>query len=209
MFFFITRRVSFLAFGILEALLSFSGTDMIIANLFNTFVYIGYFIIGYSLPNTIFLRMKRVIWFGLFVVSSVTIYLCTGWAVGHRNTINFKPLYFYDYLSILVVIAAISLFMLFMKIDVRNRVLQNVSRSITPHIFFIYFVHLIVLRYVTKFFAEMIPVENHLAWAIPVMSIIIFLISYLIAVLFGGIKGLFIRKKPSEFKLPESPAGGI
>ncbi|MBC1492694.1 acyltransferase family protein [Listeria booriae] len=206
---FLLLGIFFLAFGILEAILSFSGTDMIVANIFNSFVYLGYFILGYSLPNTIFSRLKKVIWLSLFVVSSVTIYLCTGWAIGNRTTISFEPLYFYDYLSIFVIIAAISLFMLFTKIKIRNRALQNVSRLITPHIFFIYFVHLIVLRYVTKFFAEMIPVENHLTWAIPVMSIIIFIISYLIAVIFGGIKGLFVRKKSSGFKMPESPIGGI
>lgn len=198
----------FLAVGLLEAFFAFRGTDMIIANVFSCVLYLGYFILGYSLPKTILSRLKKVIWFAFFALSTAAIYFLTNWAMENRADISFKPLYFYDYLSIVVVIAAISLFMLFTKIQIRNTGLQKISRSITPHIFFIYFVHLIILRYVTRFFAEIMPVEDHLSWAIPLMSIIIFILSYLISLLFSTLKSLFIKKKQPgilDYKMTNSP----
>ncbi|WP_430534885.1 acyltransferase family protein [Listeria rocourtiae] len=198
----------FLAVGLLEAFFAFRGTEMIVANLFSCVLYLGYFILGYSLPKTILSRLKKVVWFALFTLSTTAIYFLTDWAIENRAEISFKPLYFYDYLSIFVVIAAISLFMLFTKIKIHNQALQKISRGITPHIFFIYFVHLIVLRYVTRFFAEIMPVEDHLSWAIPVMSLIIFIISYLISLVFSTIKPFFVKKKRSEipaYKVSSSP----
>ncbi|MBA3927576.1 acyltransferase [Listeria rustica] len=198
----------FLAIGLLEAFFAFRGTDVVIANLFSCVLYLGYFILGYSLPKTILSRLKKVIWFAIFAMSTAAIYFFTNWAIGNIGDINFKPLYFYDYLSIFVVIAAISLFMLFTKIQIRSTGLQKISRSITPHIFFIYFVHLIILRYVTRFFAEIMPIEHHLSWAIPLMSIIIFILSYIVSLLFSLLKSLFVKKKQRgtpDFKMMNSP----
>ncbi|MBC1936127.1 acyltransferase family protein [Listeria grandensis] len=209
---FFSLGLFFLAVGLLEAVFAFRGTDMIVANLFSCVLYLGYFILGYSLPKTILSRLKKFIWFAIFALSTAAIYFFTDWALENRMEIGFKPLYFYDYLSIFVVIAAIALFMMFTSIQIKNHGLQKISRAITPHIFFIYFVHLIVLRYVTEIFADMIPIEDHLSWAIPVMSIIIFIISYIISFLFSALKSIFIKKKQPkkpDYKLSNTPIGKV
>lgn len=137
--------------------------------------YIGYFVLGYYLYNKKYDKIKKryliAIFLGAVLISSTTTYFYR-----LKSTDDFV---FYSYFTLPIFLESISLFTLFTNIKVKNKILTCVANKIAPCTLGIYLIHLFVLEHLQNDFEITASWFNPIL-AVPVVSIMIFLISFII-----------------------------
>ncbi len=139
--------------------------------------YVGYFILGYALPQQAWVKkitlLKRTVFVAGYVLGS------TGIAVATFLTIPYlyKNLYFYTFLNPFAVLASLSLYLFFVQIRLKENVLSRLS----PLTLGIYAVHVLILDrllVLSSHWAHVSPLVS-----IPLLSVVIFASSTLLTLL--------------------------
>lgn len=145
---------------------------------YNQFIiYIGYFILGYSIRKKQTNSTKSYLFFIYFGISSLIIFFITELMVVNDLT---NPLYFYDYLSLFVIIGSIAMFSGFSSMKKINS--YSLIEKLTIHSFNIYVIHAGIL-YIFREITSKLEVDHHPIWYIPVVSILVFILSYEISII--------------------------
>ena len=171
----------------------------IISNLFVNFVwplefinYIGYYILGYCLKHHCNQDNRGGAYLWFYLLSSFSIFLITEVIV--RFNIYNKTLYFYSYLSPFVIVAAISIFVYFLRHKEFN---INVNR-IQPHTFNIYMIHAGIYNTISIFLNKLDRWQNPI-WFIPFLTILVLILSFGMSVLINraivSLKVKFVRER--------------
>lgn len=144
--------------------------------------YVGYFMLGASLKYIEGFIPRR--WLlPIFVVGSLTIFGFTGWLFSCKLFVW----YFYDYLSVPVMVSAVALTLYFKLIKIKRTLL--ISR-IAELSFGIYLFHAILLSIIGRF-CKGVLLDN-IYWHIPLMSLSVFILSTL--VVWGMSKVPYLRR---------------
>lgn len=155
---------------------------------FQFILYIGYFIMGYSLRKYYEINLRKPHNYILgWILSSLSIFLLTelivrkGWLVG-------RQLYFYGYLTPFVIIGAIFIYIGFLNI----KIIALNKRSLTKHTFNIYVLHAGILSVIKLIELHILRREFNPIFYIPMMTIIVFTLSYI------GSLIIYVIKKPKK-----------
>lgn len=150
-------------------------------------LYLGYFMLGYSLKNY-FLKRKINFWKPLiiYILSSLGIFFIT--EIFIRYNLFGKSFYFYGYLSPLVAIGSLSLFSTFLNLDLK----ANSWTTLSVYTFNIYILHAGII-YSLNIILDIFNLKFNGLWYIPLTSIFVFVLSYLLS--FGINLGLQKLKK--------------
>jgi surface polysaccharide O-acyltransferase-like enzyme len=138
--------------------------------------YLGYVILGYFLFNTSFKGTNKYLL--LFIASVGVTVLGTYYFSLHKGNLYE---YFYDYLSINIIIASSSLFLFFKNKNISVKVLDNIVSIIGRYSFGIYLVHALVLKLLGNLNIDMFIVNPVLS--IPIVSVLCLIISLAIIIL--------------------------
>lgn len=137
--------------------------------------YLGYFILGYSLRKYYNSNAKRPHGFIIVsIISALTVFSLTeiivrmGWFLDRK-------LYFYGNLTPFVIIGAISLFVAFVNMKEFKFNINNLAQ----HSFNIYIIHAGILDVISLITHKILNIEFNPIWYIPVMTIVIFGLSYI------------------------------
>lgn len=143
--------------------------------LINFIPYLGYFILGYSLRKYYTLHKKKPFKYLLgWIVSSLCVFGVTEIIVRGNYLIE-KNLYFYGTLSPFVIIGALFLFIAFLNMqDLDDIYIDNLAK----HTFNIYLIHAGVLNIIDFIKSDILHLDLNPIWYIPLMTVIVFLISY-------------------------------
>lgn len=142
--------------------------------------YIGYVLLGWYLKNNIkniekykiYKYNYNYIFIVLYVFSSLLITICTyAWSkkIGSPNEL------FFANLSILLFLQSISLFIIFININYKNKIIYYMARLS----FWIYLIHVIVLSKVNPIIDNIISIK---LLSIPISSIAILIISTILSI---------------------------
>lgn len=145
--------------------------------------YLGYYMLGYLISKSKISYPTSSLLIIYFLSSSLIAVLT------YFTIKNFDSLYFYGYLSPLVIIASLSFYKIFQQANFK----ENILSKMAPLTLGIYLIHsglLDFLNYQIKI-KNISFVQNPL-WAIPLKSLIIFSISFVFAFLLYKIK--FLRR---------------
>lgn len=153
-------------------------------DLINFTGYLGYFVLGYYLVNNNFKKMDSLrLNIMLTIFGTLITFILT--SIISWNAEKFIGA-FYGYLMPNVVITAIGIFQIARKIKIRNAFLKNLISRISNNSFAIYFIHVLILKIFQQFNitgVTILPIVG-----IPVISILVFILSYYII--------LVLRKVP-------------
>lgn len=139
------------------------------------FNYLGYFILGFLIKDYVS-RISTYILIATFFISGILISLLT-----YITAKYFGNMYFYGYLSPLVIIASLSIFILFQQINLRKNILSRISHLTLG----IYLIHAGVLDVIGLGLNELeIYIFNNPIVGIPFKFIMTFSISLLMSYLF-------------------------
>ncbi|HAO6015917.1 TPA: hypothetical protein IQA20_002869 [Listeria monocytogenes] len=178
---FLLLGVAMLLAGMFFVVFRLVVKPIIISNLTSSFICLGYYILGNALPKTNLRRIKRFVWLVSFFLSSSTIFYLIHRFTAQPELYRLPAIYFYNYLSIFVVISSFSLFMFFYKIKIQTTWVEVVVDRITPNVFFMYFIHNAVLLILIDWLSKFIVIQNHLLIMIPGIAVITFCISFILA----------------------------
>lgn len=150
--------------------------------------YLGYFISGYIVYEYVNKKenINNKLYLLLYVVSSFVIIVST-----YLLSINASKYYegMFAYRSIFMMVASISLFMLIVKN--KSKIIGDktikVLKFIAPYSFGIYLTHVIFLNLLTTNF-EILKINSFIG--IPVVSILLFILSYILVYLLKKIPGI-------------------
>lgn len=147
------------------------------------FNYLGYFILGFLFKDYINKISSKVL-FVVYLISVMLISILSFYTAKH-----FDNLYFYGYLSPFVIIASLSIYMLFQQVNIRENILSRISH-LTLGIFLMHAGILSAFRFALN---ELnINVFDNPIIGIPVKFIVTFLISLIMSFLFY--KSRFLKK---------------
>lgn len=140
--------------------------------------YIGYFMIGSSLKEY-FSNKKINIKIPLLIsgASFFMVFFITEIFVKY-NLYN-KTLYFYSYLSPFVIFGSISLYIVFLNININ----LDIFSKLAPHTFNIYLIHAGVLSIISIITFKILKININPVWYIPIMSFCVFYISYILSLI--------------------------
>ncbi|ROW33355.1 acyltransferase [Neisseria animalis] len=141
------------------------------------FGYIGYFILGGLLiryKQAILNKVKKTTVLYIFLLSSLTTFIATIWLSYHANTTITTA---YEYLTINVAMAALSIFVLIFDIKINSKY-NKILKTISENVFFIYFIHLLIMSKVETIFSGMPALIE-----IPLTSLLTLAISLVIAII--------------------------
>lgn len=137
--------------------------------------FIGYFLLGYALPQLKFFQVKRPMFYGgLYFFSSLAIAILTYLTV--RFTLY--DLYFYSHFSPFTILGTLSLYLLFNSLNIKENLLSRMA----PYSFGIYLIHAFFLDVFHYSFGYM-PLRNPII-DIPLTAILVFIISAAVSFLF-------------------------
>lgn len=160
-------------------------------------IYLGYFMLGNSLKNYFEKRKINInICIMGYIISSGCIFFLTEFIV--KNNLLDRKFYFYDNLSPFVIVGSISIYILFLKINLQETYLSKISK----YTFDIYLVHAGILSIINLISDKFLKINFNGLWYIPLMSIIIFFISLYFSIFLEYIKNYINIKfvKIDEFK---------
>ncbi|ELC8443037.1 acyltransferase family protein [Clostridium perfringens] len=160
-------------------------------------MYIGYFILGYSLKEHYFdkkVNYKKYLF--ISILFSIFIFLLTEMIV--KNNLISDKLYFYDYLSPFVIISSVFMFIAFLNMN--HIKFPKFILNISKHTFNIYLIHAGVLNIFFRLTDKLIGYKPNPIWYIPLLTLVIFEISYGISIVIEKFikkenKSLFFYKK--------------
>ncbi|ANW96309.1 hypothetical protein AXE80_08470 [Wenyingzhuangia fucanilytica] len=132
--------------------------------------YLGYMVLGHFLFNTNFKGKYRYL---LLFMASVGITVLGTYYFSLRQGVFYE--YFYDYLSINIIIASSSFFLFFKNKKISVKGLDNIVSIISKYSFGIYLVHALVLKLLVNLNIDMFIVTPVLS--IPIVSILCLIIS--------------------------------
>jgi surface polysaccharide O-acyltransferase-like enzyme len=115
----------------------------------SVFGYLGYVVIGYILGNYVFGKNKIFLLFLLFIMFIGSTFLIVILTYIYSKENNILETFFYDNFSLLVLIQAISIFLIIKDKTVNiinNKNIYNFITLISPLVFGIYLIHPIFLR---------------------------------------------------------------
>ena len=155
--------------------------------------YVGYFVLGYYLVNHTFTRSQLQIGYVLgvcgFLISIFTSYLCVHFNYEKRAVLiesDFTP-------DIALCVTALILWFKYRQYnDTKPGMVQKVISQVSKESFGIYLVHVLVMQFVfsdNRTYSD--TLENwHPGWAIPLKSLIVLSISYVIVKIIRLVPGL-------------------
>ena len=135
--------------------------------------YIGYFILGYTLRGKC-IKYKGNYGANIVVIISCSIIMFLLNIYLNKHSYN-NVLYFYRNLSVFNIIGSMSLFKLFLKIRNFKREFYNISK----YSFTIYLIHQGIIDFLGIIKEKIILTKFNPLWFIPLMSIVVFLLSYI------------------------------
>lgn len=130
--------------------------------------YVGYFMVGASLPDLRALGNRRFALLCTVVVSVLSIFILTGWLFAQKE----YCWYFYSYLGLPVIVGSVSSVLLFVNLEIRGYAFISTVSELS---FGIYLFHMIPLNVIKKYWNGML-VENPY-WNILLVSLVVFTIS--------------------------------
>jgi len=158
------------------------------ATIFTMFIpYIGYYLCGYQIRLKYFLnRISIKSLFIIIVISYLFIVFSTGLLVNIYGVHLEKSMIFYDYFSPFVIVMSIGLFLLFYKIynndNLNLEFTENFINKIAPATLGIYLLHPIILLFF-QMILRVTPADFNPLLSIPVFSVVVFIICFLIIAL--------------------------
>lgn len=157
-------------------------------------IYLGYFMIGSSLKNyfmkkTFNLKISILI----SILSGISIFFITEYFVKY-NLFN-KTLYFYGNLTPFVILGSIFTFITFLNLKIENNLFSNLAY----HSFNIYLIHAGLLS-ALNIILDILNLKFNGVWYIPLISFVIFSISYIGSKIISVILNKFLLKN-SKLKL--------
>ena len=175
--------IIFLIFGVLLKSLTLLPLPPCIINLLNffresdSFWYMGYVVLGYYLFSTDITKNKRLI---IYVLEIISLICCFG--LNELAYIKFhKMLYLNDYFSITTLFYSISIFV-FIKYKFKDKSYNEINlRFIGDKTYGIYLIHMMVM-YLYELL-EFSTFSFNFIISIPIMSISIFIASYIIIII--------------------------
>lgn len=142
-------------------------------NYFKFILYLGYFILGYSLKNIKISKLFGILGYTLMSLMLFFIVQSTG------------DIVFYNYNFITTVVAAFSLYLLFNSLEIKYDLSKIAGKT-----FDIYLIHAGVLEGIQLFLGRVVYRLNPL-YTIPIITIFVFIISFI----FSDIIDKYIRNK--------------
>ncbi|MGL5351150.1 MAG: acyltransferase [Cetobacterium sp.] len=144
--------------------------------------YIGYFMLGYALKSY-YTKNKFDVRYsiGVWILSVLAIFIIT--EVYVKYNIFEKTLYFYNNLSPFVIIGSIFAFITFLNLDIKSKYFEYMSK----YTFNIYLIHAGILTFIDIILAKFELSFNGI-WYIPIMSIVIFKLSFIGAYIVNSIE---------------------
>lgn len=150
--------------------------------------YIGYFILGYTLRNK-YKKCKGNFKVNVVVIISCSIIMFLSNIYLNKHSYD-NNLYFFGNLSMFNIIGSIALFNLFLKIRNFKREFYNISK----YSFTIYLIHQGIIDILGIIKEKIILTKFNPLWFVPVMSIIVFLLSYIFSYCISRIETLKTNK---------------
>lgn len=138
--------------------------------------YIGYFMLGSSLKEYFFNRKNNIKRYLLISLTSFFMVFFITEIFVKYNLYN-KTLYFYSYLSPFVILGSISVYIIFLNIDIN----LDIFNRLAPHTFNIYLIHAGILSAIQIVFFKILKIDINPFWYILIMSLFIFYISYILS----------------------------
>lgn len=146
--------------------------------LIQSFSYLGYFMLGHSLKYFYKEKLNYKFLFFIYILLVGLIFIFTELLIREKFFINVSKLYFYNYLTPVVILASLIFYLLFLNLKVS---LKYNLESLSDKTFYIYLIHAGVLDIFIFIIRDIYRYEPNPLWYIPSMSIFIFYISYLIS----------------------------
>lgn len=141
-------------------------------------VYIPYYILGHSLKKFYREKYSFTLFFAGWAISSFLIFEITEIIV--KKNLYQRTLYFYDNLSPLVIIAALSLYLMFLNI---KKEIKIDFSSFAEKTFNIYLIHAAILEVVIRVpkITYTLSKSGSSIYVIPLLSILVLFLSYIVA----------------------------
>lgn len=151
--------------------------------------YIGYFILGYSLKKR-YENSKKSYYSNIFIIlfGISGIFIITEILTNLGYTDN---RHFYGNLSILNIIISINIYILFIKL---RKVKVNVNK-LAVNSFNIYLVHQGLIDVLAIIQAKITLTKFNPTWYIPIMTIIVFILSYIFSIIINKYISIFRNKQ--------------
>lgn len=144
-------------------------------------IYLGYFILGYSLNNRVkIFKGSYKIYLIVSIIISIVIFILTEFNIRYGLLEN--KFYFLTPLSPFVVVSSLLLYISFIKIDFIKYDFSLLSQQT----FYIYLFHAVVIS-VIDFIANIFIKNINPIWYIPMLVIVVFIISYLLALITNNV----------------------
>lgn len=146
--------------------------------------YLGYFCLGYIIKKYYNKRFSYKIYLFIGILSLFLIFIFTNLVV--KYSLLHNRLYFYNYLNPLVILASISIFIVFTNMENLNcpKLILNISK----HTFNIYMIHAGIINCLNLIIKYTFGRIFDPIWFIPFFSTIVYIISYYISKLIFKLK---------------------
>lgn len=160
-------------------------------------IYLGYFILGYSLRKYYIYNYRKPLKYILgTIISGLSVFLITELIVRMDWLSEENKLYFYGNLTPFVIIGSICIFIAF--INMQNIKIHTVIERFCKHSFNIYIIHAGILNVIDLIRINILNWNPNPIWYIPLMSTIIFGLSYISSLMIEKIINLKQCKKIRE-----------
>lgn len=159
--------------------------------LYKFLIYLGYYMIGYSVGNRVellkSLSKKKLIY--LYIGMSFLIFLLTQLSIMNKE-IGYEKLKYYEIMNPLVVVAAISVYLLFLKIDMKKNKFIN---FIKDNLFQIYLLHALIIDLLNGV-KKILKRDDMAILMIPLEVIFVLAISLIISLCISKLKIKVLKK---------------
>ena len=151
--------------------------------------YLGYFMLGYTIKHylgTHYIKQSRLLI--MIIVCSSAIFLIKASGVWSMTDV-------YHNLSLFNIIGSTAIYSYFVQ---QERPSLNVQ-SLAKHSFYIYLVHHGLIDVINIIQEKLVPGKQHPAWYVPVMTLVVLVLSYIIAKMLNYVVAL--KKRVWKWKL--------
>jgi len=174
-------------FRLIISIFNIKTTVLYPVPIFQATYYLGYFIIGYIIYKRLSLndyKKYNIKLLLVYIISTLITFVSTILLSIH-NSSYFENLFAYR--SLFMMLSSISIFMLFIinKEKILSKLNENIILNLSKYSFGIYLIHVIVFNFIT----ENINIINYSSLLfIPLISLVIYIISYILVIIFNKIK---------------------
>lgn len=146
--------------------------------------YVGYFVLGHYLKNHILNKNLKISIFVLGIISMIIVFILTY----HFSIHSAKPdITYFGNVNLFTLFEAMAIYLLFIRINVPTRY-NDYIKNVSKKCFGIYLIHMLILKMVMGIISFNFSTYNPFVF-IPIFSIIVFVISYIIITILIKIPG--------------------